>query len=356
MTDGRLLSFPAAATIRVPAASARRAACSKTVPARSWDWSNLLIGRRTDAFVRELARLAADTGTRAFAFGALSGYGANASGSAYLDTVVGGPRRAHRFRDRLARNAVGTWLLAHHPTIPSPSDLAASIRFGAPTRPSLPPRLEQLVLDALAGTFDLSADPPVPDLQRGYRRLVRHLELLDAFVRPAVPSPPSGAWAAAIYADPANPPPTLRTQDIGLGGDPGGGVSLGNNQPGGSQPSNGDSDAIGTICGIIVAILIVIDVVQAFVQCCVQWADGETCTFWVPHDVPPGLVERAVEVAFPGARTEISETDLLSSGAQHAGRLEACELGFAEPAWFPFGGGTGDESLGGRARGADRSR
>ena len=67
---------------------------------------------------------------------------------------------------------------------------------------------------------------------------------------------------------------------------------------------------------------------------------------WVPHDMPPGLVERAVEVAFPGARTEITETDPLGAGAQHAGHLEACELGFAEPAWFPFGGGAGDESLG----------
>jgi hypothetical protein len=66
---------------------------------------------------------------------------------------------------------------------------------------------------------------------------------------------------------------------------------------------------------------------------------------WVPHDVPPGLVERAVEVAFPEARTDITETDPLSAGVQHAGHLEACELGFAEPAWFPFGGG-GDESLG----------
>jgi hypothetical protein len=42
---------------------------------------------------------------------------------------------------------------------------------------------------------------------------------------------------------------------------------------------------------------------------------------WVPHDVPPGLVERSVEVAFPGARTEISQTDPLGVGARHAGHL-----------------------------------
>jgi hypothetical protein len=144
----------------------------------------------------------------------------------------------------------------------------------------LPADIEQLLINALSQTFDLSEAPPLPDLRRGYRRLVRHLELLDRFALPPVPAAPSGMWAAELYCDPTAPPPALRTQDIGIGADPGGGVSLGNNTPGDQQPGKGDSNTAGTICGIIVAILIVIDLIQAFVQCCVQWAKKQTCTFW----------------------------------------------------------------------------
>src|SRR5207245_366874 len=35
-------------------------------PLSSWDWGDLLLGRRTDAFVRNLSRLAQNTPTRAF--------------------------------------------------------------------------------------------------------------------------------------------------------------------------------------------------------------------------------------------------------------------------------------------------
>lgn len=39
---------------------------------------------------------------------------------------------------------------------------------------------------------------------------------------------------------------------------------------------------------------------------------------WIPQSVPPGLVERAVEVAFPGAKTEITDADPLER-CFHAG-------------------------------------
>ncbi len=68
---------------------------------------------------------------------------------------------------------------------------------------------------------------------------------------------------------------------------------------------------------------------------------------WVPRDVPPGLVERAVEVAFPGARTEATDADPLVEFPQIDGcHLEACEFGLAEPEWFPVGGAAGEEPLG----------
>jgi hypothetical protein len=249
-------------------------------PTSAWDWGNLLLGRRTDAFVRNLSRLAQNSPTRAFAFGALAGYAANAAGSAYLGHVVGGPRRSHRFRDRIARNTVGSWLARKFPATPTPGKIAHMVRFGGANHAVLPSGVEQLLKDALGATFDLSRTPKLPDLQRGYRRMLRHLQLIDGFVRPPVPAPPQGIWLVKLYGDPSNPPPSLRPQDVGPSGDPGGGVSLGSNSPGNPTPGQDDNQNSSTICGIIAAILIVIDVIQAFVQCIVQWAKKQTCTFW----------------------------------------------------------------------------
>lgn len=68
-------------------------------------------------------------------------------------------------------------------------------------------------------------------------------------------------------------------------------------------------------------------------------------TLWVPDGVPIGLVERAVEVAFPGARTAKADTDPLHELPASGSQLEACEFRLAEPEWFPIGGEAGDESL-----------
>jgi len=51
-------------------------------PSSQWDWLNLLLGRRTDAFVRNVAKGGRDEATNAFAFGVLANYGASAAGSA----------------------------------------------------------------------------------------------------------------------------------------------------------------------------------------------------------------------------------------------------------------------------------
>jgi len=66
---------------------------------------------------------------------------------------------------------------------------------------------------------------------------------------------------------------------------------------------------------------------------------------WVPHAVPSGLVERAVEVAFPGARTEETKADPVAELAGPDGHLEVCEFRLAEPEWFPVGGGPGEDPL-----------
>jgi hypothetical protein len=251
--------------------------------ADGWDWGNRVHGRRTDALVRALLDRAQDPQGRAFAVGAASAYGANAAGSAYLGHTVGGPRRSHRHRDRLGRNAIGAWLAANHPAATTPSAMAAAVAFGPVGQPALPPGLEQLLGSALAATFDLGATTPVPDLQAGHARLVEHLTLLDRFPRPAPPAPPGTVWMATLYADPASPPPTLRPQDVDVVGQDGGGVAVqygAGPAPGSQQPGKDDSSGAGAVCGIIVAILILVDVLQAFVQCCGQWANSNPCTFW----------------------------------------------------------------------------
>jgi hypothetical protein len=248
----------------------------------AWDWGNLTMGRRTDAFVRNLSRHATDLQTVAFATGAAASYGANVAGSAYAGHAVGGPRRTHRHRDRIARNAVGSWLATHHAAAMAPATMAGTITFGAPGSPTLPAELETLLRDALAETFDLGRTTPLPDLQVGYRRLVTHLNLLDDFMLPAVPTPPAPVWMATLYGDPQNPPPSLRPQGVDVTGQDGGGVAVeyGPSSTGSSSPDGSDSSSTSQGCGIAFLAIIVVDLIQAFVQCIGQWANGNTCTFW----------------------------------------------------------------------------
>ncbi|MQA35907.1 hypothetical protein [Modestobacter roseus] len=240
-----------------------------------WGWGDLLLARRTDALVRALLRRAGDPSTLAFAVGAAGAYGASAAGSAYLAHAVGGPRRLHRHRDRLARTTVGAALAAQHPASRTPTAMAALLAD------ELPAVIGQALQDALGEAFDLSRTPP-PDLGLGHRRLVEHLRLLDRFELPAAPAPPGQVWLATLYGDPASPPPSLRPQDVDVVGQDGGGVAveMGPGQPGSETAGNSDSAKVSRGCGIAVLLIILIDLLQAFVQCIGQWANGNRCTFW----------------------------------------------------------------------------
>lgn len=67
---------------------------------------------------------------------------------------------------------------------------------------------------------------------------------------------------------------------------------------------------------------------------------------WVPNVVPPGLVERAIEVAWPGTRTASDTEDALEHIAGDDGvPTEASELVLAEAEWFPVGGMAGENPL-----------
>lgn len=64
------------------------------------------------------------------------------------------------------------------------------------------------------------------------------------------------------------------------------------------------------------------------------WSEeGLRVGFWVPGPVPPGLVERAVEAAWPGAATSVGPVlaPLPTAAAAVGG-----ELRLAEPEWFPL--------------------
>jgi hypothetical protein len=63
---------------------------------------------------------------------------------------------------------------------------------------------------------------------------------------------------------------------------------------------------------------------------------------WVPATVPPGLVERTVEAAWPGSRTRVMPSDqsILTGGA-----ALGSELVLAQPEWFPIGEADDDEPL-----------
>ncbi|MEU6484313.1 hypothetical protein [Streptomyces sp. NPDC046887] len=166
---------------------------ARNEPVDAWLWRDVHTARRTDALVRALA--AAGDGSdraRALSFGALVGYAANCVGSSYLGSVVGGPRRNHPMRDRLVRYATGGRLRhsTHDPVIwPDFSGLRQALALGADPA-ALPAAVRTQIRTALAEAFPAGAGGPAvpPDLSAAHTRLLRHLELLDAFDRLPLPA------------------------------------------------------------------------------------------------------------------------------------------------------------------------
>lgn len=152
---------------------------------KSWPWRDVVLSRRTGAFAAEIMKLARGVGSQpalAFGVGVVASYVANAIGSPYLVHGVGGPRRSHPYRDRLASYAVGAWL--RHVPLPVRLDIERTLSipiFGSPQFPALPPWLRNMILQALESTYAKHGPPALPRLDAAYSQLIQHWRLLQAF-------------------------------------------------------------------------------------------------------------------------------------------------------------------------------
>lgn len=158
-------------------------------PVPQWAWRDVFLGRRTTAFVANAQALAATPRERAFALGTFAGAAGNLIGSGYLNAVVGGPRRSHELRHRLAAYSVGAWLRDNESQYAETlAAIRAALTFNQSGTPTLPADIKSLIQKALHQTYP-AGTAALPDLDMGYGNLMKHLSLLDEFTLPAVPPP-----------------------------------------------------------------------------------------------------------------------------------------------------------------------
>lgn len=162
-------------------------------PIAGWSWDDVFLGRGTHRLVAAVYRGAGTADELAFAMGVLSSYWGNALGSTYVNHCVGTTRRLQRFRERLGRNSVGAWIRDGYLPSPSLAKTAAEIEAGGGA--AFPADLLALTSNALEQAYDLGQYAPLPDIELGYVRLLRHLRLLDGFRVPDLPTP--STWAPA---------------------------------------------------------------------------------------------------------------------------------------------------------------
>jgi hypothetical protein len=207
-------------------------------PVAQWVWRDVFLARRTTAFVASAQAAASTTRQRAFAIGTLAGAAGNLLGSSYLNAVVGGPRRSHELRHRLAAYSVGAWLRDHEPVLAgSLAALRTALTFGQST-PSLPADIKSLMETALQQSYP-SGTAAIPNLDQGYKNILEHLDLLGQFTLPALPPPPNNTMASEIAS-------SVSVQDFPVLGSDNihpSGSGLGTNNPG-----IGSHESAGAVC------------------------------------------------------------------------------------------------------------
>lgn len=268
----------------------------------SWPLSDRFLARRTAAVLKELIDRSPDDRTTAFATGAVASFVGNASGSAYLGAAVGGPRRLHRVRDRIARNASGAWLLVSRGG-PSLTDLAQMVSFGAaPGSEAFPAATRQALEDALAAAYPALA--PVSNLDTGLQRMVEHLRLLDGFTMPPLPRPVAAELAVTMTLTAGSPGGGVKPQSYGDDPtDPTGSMT----EPTSSDKSSGSGGGCLAILFAVAALL-----VAALIICIGLLTTEGKCT-----------AERVWEVVTDGGGddppTEVTAQSLTAAAGSGAG-------------------------------------
>ncbi len=187
-------------------------------PPANWPWRDLILSRRTGALTAELMRIGRERRTPealAFAFGVSACYAGNVVGSAYLTHAVGGPRRSHPYRDRVASHSVGAWIKkAVVPELLGFDAIRHVPIFGSPANPQLPAEVAGMLKKALAAVFNSPNAPAgLPDAESAYVQLVKHWKLLNSFA-PIEPAAPIGDTLDVKIAN------TLSPQDWQWSDDP----------------------------------------------------------------------------------------------------------------------------------------
>lgn len=259
-----------------------------------WLWRDVTLSRRTDAFIRELRRASdGSQACEALAFGALAGYAANMAGSSYIVQAVGGPRRSHPIRDRVARYSVGAWLRSNEPALCLPlGDLRARITLGGPDGTGLPAGLEDQIQKALAAAYPAGAPAVPPDLNQGYATLLRHLELLESF--PTIPPPEDiplpllirimavpGAMHVMYNPQDVQGPPGFEPPLPDATADPE------NHRPGGSTDEGG--------CGGLGLLLLILTIIGIIIYVLVKAKDDPNDP---PNEEDPGAVQARLAAFF----------------------------------------------------------
>jgi hypothetical protein len=216
-------------------------------PVAQWFWRDVFLARRTTAFVEAAKGLAITPRQQAFALGTVAGAAGNLLGSGYLNAVVGGPRRSHQLRHRLAAYSVGVWFREQERLLSGGLDsIREALSFGQQGTLSMPADLKTLAQQALQTAYP-SGTAVLPDLDAGYGTLMEHLSLLGDFTVPPAPAPMNNAFLVKVLSAGLTPGTVNIQDDPTSTGGSGGTIYEG----GGSSHMNA-----GQICGLITALIL----------------------------------------------------------------------------------------------------